>query len=56
MKKQLISMAVAAMLVTACGGTKTTTAEADQIDYTVEQFARFTNITLPGTRIRRPVA
>lgn len=39
MKKQLISMAVAAMLVTACGGTKTTTAEADQIDYTVEQFA-----------------
>lgn len=39
MKKHLISMAVAATLLTACGGAKTTTAEADKFDYTVEQFA-----------------
>ena len=30
---------VAATLLTSCGGSKTTTAEADKFDYTVEQFA-----------------
>lgn len=39
MKKFFISMAVAATLLTSCGGAKTTTAEADNFDYTVEQFA-----------------
>ena len=38
MKKQLIACAAFALL-TACGGAKTTTAEADKFDYTVEQFA-----------------
>lgn len=32
-------MTVAATLLTSCGGSKTTTAEADKFDYTVEQFA-----------------
>ena len=39
MKKQLISMVAAVSLLTACGGTPKTTAEADKFDYTVEQFA-----------------
>ena len=39
MKKHLILMTVAATLLTSCGGSKTTTAEADKFDYTVEQFA-----------------
>jgi dipeptidyl-peptidase-3 len=39
MKKHLISMAVTAALLSSCGGAKTTTAEADKFDYTVEQFA-----------------
>ena len=38
MKKQLIAYAAFALL-TACSGSKTTTAEADKFDYTVEQFA-----------------
>ena len=38
MKKQLIVYAAFALL-TACSGSKTTTAEADKFDYTVEQFA-----------------
>ena len=38
MKKQLIACAAFALL-TACSGSKTTTAEADTFDYTVEQFA-----------------
>ena len=37
MKKQLIACAAFALL-TACSGSKTTTAEADKFDYTVEQF------------------
>ena len=32
-------MAVAVTILTSCGGAKTTTAEADKFDYTVEQFA-----------------
>ena len=36
--KQLIACAAFALL-TACSGSKTTTAEADKFDYTVEQFA-----------------
>ena len=32
-------MAVTAALLSSCGGAKTTTAEADKFDYTVEQFA-----------------
>ncbi|WP_455966942.1 dipeptidyl-peptidase 3 family protein [Bacteroides fluxus] len=39
MKKQLISMVAALSLLTACGGTRKTTAEAEKFDYTVEQFA-----------------
>ena len=39
MKKHLILVTVAATLLTSCGGSKTTTAEADKFDYTVEQFA-----------------
>ena len=39
MRKHLILMTVAATLLTSCGGSKTTTAEADKFDYTVEQFA-----------------
>ena len=39
MKKQLISVMVAASLLTACGGAPKTTAEAEKFDYTVEQFA-----------------
>ncbi|MBU9902057.1 MULTISPECIES: dipeptidyl-peptidase 3 family protein [Bacteroides] len=39
MKKQLISMVTALSLLTACGGNPKTTAEAEKIDYTVEQFA-----------------
>ena len=38
MKKQLIACAAFALL-TACSGSKTTTAEADKFDYTLEQFA-----------------
>ena len=38
MKKQLIACAAFALL-TACSGSKTTTAEADNFKYTVEQFA-----------------
>ncbi len=38
MKKQLIACAAFALL-TACSGSKTTTAAADKFDYTVEQFA-----------------
>ena len=38
MKKQLIVCAAFALLTT-CSGSKTTTAEADKFDYTVEQFA-----------------
>ena len=38
MNKQLIVCAAFALL-TACSGSKTTTAEADKFDYTVEQFA-----------------
>ena len=38
MKKQLIACAAFALL-TACSSSKTTTAEADKFDYTVEQFA-----------------
>ena len=38
MKKQLIACAAFALL-TACSGSKTTTAEADKFDYKVEQFA-----------------
>ena len=38
MKKHLIVCAAFALL-TACSGSKTTTAEADKFDYTVEQFA-----------------
>ena len=38
MKKQLIACAAFALL-TSCSGSKTTTAEADKFDYTVEQFA-----------------
>ena len=38
MKKQLIACAAFALL-TACSGSKTTPAEADKFDYTVEQFA-----------------
>ena len=38
MKKQLIACAAFALL-TACSGSKKTTAEADKFDYTVEQFA-----------------
>ena len=38
MKKQLIACAAFALL-TACSGSKTTTAEADKFDYTVEKFA-----------------
>ena len=32
-------MAVTATILASCGGAKTTTAEADKFDYTVEQFA-----------------
>ena len=39
MKKHFISMAVTATILVSCGGAKTTTAEADKFDYTVEQFA-----------------
>ena len=39
MKKQLISVMVAASLLTACGGAPKTTAKAEKFDYTVEQFA-----------------
>ena len=39
MRKHLILMTVAATLLTSCGGSKTTTAEAGKFDYTVEQFA-----------------
>lgn len=39
MRKHALSMALAAVLFTACGGAKTTTAEATKFDYTVEQFA-----------------
>lgn len=39
MKKQLIIVVSALSLLTACGGTPKTTAEADKFDYTVEQFA-----------------
>ena len=39
MRKQLISMAAALALLTACGRNTQATAEADKFDYTVEQFA-----------------
>lgn len=39
MNKHFISLAVAATLLSSCGGAKKTTAEADKFDYTVEQFA-----------------
>ena len=39
MKKQLISIFRSLSLLTACGGNPKTTAEAEKIDYTVEQFA-----------------
>ena len=39
MKKQLISVMVAASLLTACGGAPKTTAKAEKFDYTVDQFA-----------------
>lgn len=40
MKKHLIiSMAAATALLTACGGVKTTTAQADKFEYTVDKFA-----------------
>ena len=44
MKKQLMSVAVAASLLTACGGAQKTTAEAETFDYTVEQFAALQNL------------
>ena len=49
MKKQLIACAAFALL-TACSGSKTTTAEADKFDYTVEQFAdlQILRYRLPG--------
>ena len=37
MRKHLILMTVAATLLTSCGGIKTTTAEAEKFDYTVER-------------------
>lgn len=39
MKRQLVSMGTALVLLTACGGNPKTTAEAEKFDYTVEQFA-----------------
>ena len=39
MRKHYLSMALAAVMFTACGGAKTTTAEATKFDYVVEQFA-----------------
>ncbi len=39
MKKQIITMATALSLLTACGGTPETTAKAEKFNYTVEQFA-----------------
>ena len=40
MKKHLILMTVAATLLTSCGGSKTTTAEADKFDYTDRKSTR----------------
>ena len=49
MKKHFISMAAAAILLTACGSAeKINPAAADNFKYTVEQFA---DITLSRTRI-----
>ena len=45
MKKHFISMAVTATILASCGGAKTTTAEADKFDYTVEQFADLQYVT-----------
>ena len=39
MKKQLITMAAAVAILSACGGHKQMPAEAEKMDYTVEQFA-----------------
>lgn len=39
MKKQILSIVLSATLLTACSGTQTTTAQAEKIDYNVEQFA-----------------
>lgn len=39
MKKQLLSIAVAATLLSSCSGTKTTTSEVDKFEYNVEKFA-----------------
>ena len=39
MKKQLISMAAALTVLTACGRSAQSTVETDKFDYTVEQFA-----------------
>ena len=52
MRKHLILMTVAATLLTSCGGSKTTTAEAEKFDYTVEQFAdyRYCVIKFPDLR------
>ena len=38
MRKHLILMTVAATLLTSCGGSKTTTAEAEKFDYTVNNL------------------
>lgn len=39
-------MTIAATLLTSCGGSKTTTADAEKFDYTVEQFADLTESLL----------
>ena len=39
MRKQFLSMAAALAILSACGGQKQTSAEAEKFDYTVEQFA-----------------
>ena len=41
MKKQLMSVAVAASLLTACGGAQKTTAEAEKFDYTVNNLQTY---------------
>ena len=45
-------MAVTAALLSSCGGAKTTTAEADKFDYTVEQLQtyRYCVIRFPDLR------
>lgn len=39
MKKQLISIALAATVLTSCGGIKTSTSKVDKFEYNVEKFA-----------------